>query len=136
MKKDTRGLIYLCEDDLGIQIVVKEVLTDVGFTVLAYGSAEEMFAASSDVLPDLLIIDWWLPGLGGEKALERWRNDKETKAIPCLVMSAAVEIKKNALAQGADDFLAKPFNISELIITVNKLIGDRGSITYDHNVKN
>ena len=66
-------------------------------------------------LPDLLLLDIWMSGEDGRDICKKLKQSELTKNIPVIMVSASKDIKESALAAGADDFLAKPFEMNELL---------------------
>lgn len=78
----------------------------------------------STLLPDLIILDIWLPGIDGMKILKRIRENTTTKNLKILVVTGShiEEVRKKALSVGADDFLPKPFEVDSLVKKSLKLL--------------
>lgn len=115
--------IAIIDDDVYIGDMLEKVLRKEGYGVLrAYSGTEALFLLEKNY-PDLILLDLMLPGLSGEKVLEKIQD------IPVIVISAKVDIqdKVNVLLDGAADYLTKPFEIPELLarITVQLRQKDR-----------
>jgi len=74
-----------------------------------------------DELPDLLLLDIWMSGEDGRDICKKLKHTDATKNIPVIMISASRDIKESALESGADDFLAKPFEMNELLEKIEKL---------------
>lgn len=106
--------IMLIEDDEYIGNMVTEALNRENYKVLrAYSGTEALLLLEKDV-PDLILLDLMLPGLPGEKVLER------IVGIPVIVVSAKVDVddKVSLLLHGASDYITKPFEIKELLARI------------------
>jgi CheY-like chemotaxis protein len=71
-------------------------------------------------LPDLLLLDIWMSGIDGRDICKELKQKENTKKIPIVLISASREIERSALEAGADDFLAKPFEIDDLLEKIEK----------------
>jgi CheY-like chemotaxis protein len=112
-----RNLVLMVEDDRDNQLLVREVLEEAGYRVLAAGSAEaarELLAAER---PDLVLTDLELPGASGLDLVRELAGDPRTATIPVLVLTAHVtpETEASAYDAGCADFLRKPIDIRELV---------------------
>ncbi len=110
--------ILIVEDDVDILRLLSRELTDAGFEVLAYDSGMRGLSAVREEEPDLVILDLGLPDLSGQEIARRVRRTGDT---PILILTAADEVgtKVEMLNAGADDYLAKPFHVQELLARVN-----------------
>ena len=118
------ALIYVVEDDVNIQEIEMFALKNSGYRVEGFGNAKDFFAKLSEKTPDLILRDVMLPDLDGLSILKKVRTFPDTKKIPVIFVSAKTsEIDKvKGLDMGADDYLAKPFGVMELISRVKALL--------------
>ena len=109
--------ILVVEDESAIAELISINLRHAGFEVTIAATAEQAQAAVDGVLPDLIILDWMLPGQSGLALAKRWRSEARTRELPVIMLTArADEADKIAgLDAGADDYLAKPFGVPELL---------------------
>lgn len=114
--------ILIAEDDKAIIEVVKIILENEGYLILATDREEAIHEALKKESPDLILLDIWLSGEDGGKIAKYLKEKKETKHIPIVIMSANNETEKITKDAGADDFLLKPFNIDDLLYIVKKYI--------------
>lgn len=114
--------ILICDDDKGILEVSSAVLESSGYKVLAFSSFDNFFNILKQEKPDLLLIDLWMPKIGGEKIIKRLKVDKKTKHIPVIIISASRELSQISKTTGANGFLGKPFDIDDLLSIVKKTI--------------
>ena len=116
--------ILVVEDESAIAELVAINLRHGGFEVVLSADAEQAQAEVDRVVPDLVILDWMLPGQSGLQLARRWRSQARTKALPVIMLTArALDADKVAgLDAGADDYLAKPFQTEELIARLRALI--------------
>lgn len=112
--------ILLADDDVGIVDSTTMLLEMMGYNVDSTldGSTVPQAATSS---PDLVIMDIWMAGIDGRDICRIIKNDQVTSKIPVLMISASKDIKASAMESGADAFLEKPFELQELIDTIEKL---------------
>jgi len=119
--------ILVVEDEPQVQELVAVNLEHAGHRVLRAGSAEEAEAAIREELPDVLILDWMLPGESGVALARRLRAAERTQRLPILMLTArAMEHDKiSGLEAGADDYLTKPFSPKELAARIKAVLRRR-----------
>jgi two-component system phosphate regulon response regulator PhoB len=119
--------ILVVEDEPAIQELLAVNLKHNGFLVVRAGSAEDADAAIRAALPDLLILDWMLPGQSGVSLAKRLRSDERTRELPIIMLTARVheEDKVLGLEAGADDYITKPFSPKELVARVRAVLRRR-----------
>jgi len=119
--------ILVIEDEPGIQEVLKFNLGLHGHTVTVAASAEEGLNLLRGALPDLILLDWMLPGISGVELAKRIRDDARLRAIPIIMLSARSEErdKVTGLEIGADDYLTKPFSPRELTARIKAVLRRR-----------
>lgn len=115
--------IFILEDDLGIQEVLELLLSSHNYNVVSFSTVKAFNSRAETVLPDLFMLDVMLPdGLGTEVCFQL-KSDPSTAQVPVLLMSAHAKIIEMEQQSKADDFLAKPFDIDDVISKVGKLTG-------------
>ena len=116
-------MIYYVEDDKNIRDLATYALNQAGFEVAGFPCAEDFENACSSQMPDLVLLDIMLPGKDGLEILESMRLNPSTRHIPVMMLTAkGSEIDKvQGLDLGADDYLAKPFGMMELVSRVRAL---------------
>ena len=119
--------ILLIEDEPAIQQLVALVLKQAGHSIQSADSAEAGFALIKEKLPDLLLVDWMLPGISGAEFTKRLRQDERTKQLPIILLTARSEEadKVKGLDLGADDYITKPFSPKELQARIQALLRRR-----------
>jgi two-component system, OmpR family, phosphate regulon response regulator PhoB len=119
--------VLVVEDEPQIQELVAVNLEHIGHKVLRAASAEEADAAIRHALPDVLVLDWMLPGESGVAFARRLRADERTRELPILMLTArAMEQDKiSGLEAGADDYLTKPFSPKELAARIKAVLRRR-----------
>lgn len=113
--------ILIIEDDEAIVRVLRRSLAYEGYTVDAANDGESGLALARDAHPDLVILDWMLPGMDGLEVCQRLRGGGN---IPILMLTAkdTVQDRVHGLDAGADDYMVKPFQLDELLARVRALL--------------
>ena len=121
--KRQRPLVLVVEDDEDAREVLQELLRD-QYDVEAVGDGESAVKRAKELLPDLVLLDLFLPGLDGFGALTGLRRDPKTTEVPVIFLSAQgdAETKSQGLSLGAADYLAKPFSAQELMARVDRTL--------------
>ncbi len=116
--------VLLVEDEPAIAELIAINLRHAGFEVSLAGDAEQAQAAVDGVLPDLVILDWMLPGRSGLALAKAWRTAARTRDLPLIMLTARGEEgdKIAGLDAGADDYLTKPFSTNELMARVRSVL--------------
>ena len=116
--------ILVVEDDGAINLLLRYNLEAEGFAVDVVESVEEAEIAVSEAPPDLLVLDWMLPGLSGIELCRRLRAGRKTRALPILMLTARGEEgdRIRGLTTGADDYVTKPFSPAELTARIKALL--------------
>ena len=119
--------VLVVEDEPAIQELIAYNLKQAGHQPLRADSAEQALRLVQDALPDLVLLDWMLPGLSGIEFARRLRSDKRTKTIPIIMLTARAEEqdKLTGLDMGADDYITKPFSPRELAARVKAVLRRR-----------
>jgi len=116
--------VLLVEDEAAISELVAINLRHAGFEVSVASDAATAQASVDRLLPDLVVLDWMLPGESGLSLARRWRADPRTRQLPVIMLTArAGEADKLAgLDGGADDYITKPFSPKELLARVRAVL--------------
>lgn len=119
--------VLVVEDEESIQALIRFTLEQAGFGVESALSAEEARTLLAQELPDVVLLDWMLPGASGVQLAKQLRQDERSKDLPIILLTARSEDtdKELGLNQGADDYLTKPFSPRELIARINALLRRR-----------
>ncbi len=128
--------VLVVEDEAAIAELVAINLRHAGYEVAIAGDAEQARANVMRALPDLVILDWMLPGESGLTLLRHWRSAERTKALPVLMLTARGEEtdKLAGLDGGADDYLTKPFSPKELLARMRAVLRRRAPQALDDAV--
>ena len=116
--------ILLVEDEAAIREMVTMALEKNGFTVETAEDASDAERRLADGLPDLLLLDWMLPGVSGVELARRLRRDEVTRELPIIMLTARGDENDRirGLEVGADDYVVKPFSPRELVARINALL--------------
>ena len=116
--------ILVVEDDAAINLLLRYNLEAEGFAVEVVESGEEAEIALSETPPDLLVLDWMLPGLSGIELCRRLRAGRKTRGLPILMLTARGDEgdRVRGLTTGADDYVTKPFSPAELTARIKALL--------------
>jgi two-component system phosphate regulon response regulator PhoB len=114
--------ILVADDEDFLRLLVKETLND--YEVLEARDGEEALAKVRESLPELLILDWMMPGLDGPAVLERLRADESTRNLRVLMVTARCDEadRSKMIAAGASACLAKPFGTKALRESVEQTL--------------
>lgn len=116
--------ILIVEDEEPIQILLTYNLEAEGFRARATAIGEDVPRLVAEERPDLIILDWMLPGLSGIEVCRLLRSKPETRTIPVIMLTARGEESERVrgLATGADDYIVKPFSVPELMARVRTIL--------------
>ena len=116
--------IMVVEDEEAISELLRYNLEAEGYDVEIQSRGDDAELRLRDTVPDLLLLDWMLPGLSGIELCRRLRLRDETKSMPILMLTARSEESERVrgLSTCADDFVVKPFSVPELMARVNAIL--------------
>lgn len=129
--------ILVVEDEPAVQELLAVNLEHAGHRVVLAASAEQAEAAIRAERPDVLVLDWMLPGESGVSLARRLRQDERTRDLPILLLTArAMEHDKiSGLEAGADDYITKPFSPRELLARIRAVLRRRAPQLSDEAVE-
>ena len=115
--------IYVIDDEIDLQEILKVNLTKEGYDVMAFPSAEKALDSIDKNRPDLIVLDIMMQGISGYDFCKKMRSEPDYKSIPIIFLSAKSEEfdKVLGLELGGDDYVTKPFGIKELISRVKAI---------------
>jgi two-component system, OmpR family, phosphate regulon response regulator PhoB len=116
--------ILVVEDEEALTTLLRYNLDAEGYDVETVGRGDEADTRLKERLPDLVVLDWMVPGLSGIELCRRLRARPETKSLPIIMLTARGEESERVrgLATGADDYIVKPFSVPELLARVRGLL--------------
>lgn len=106
--------ILICDDDTDILSICTYILEEQGWEVHTRTNCTNIIDVVSTIMPSVILMDNWIPDIGGIEATQSIKNDAQLQRIPIVYFSANNDIKALAKQAGADAFLEKPFDIEDL----------------------
>lgn len=122
MKRKTSRKLVVFDDDKDILYLCKLIFEELGWQVYTHETCNKIIEKVKLTGPDVILMDDWIPDQGGVNATQTLKKEDTLKNIPVLYFSARNEVATHASEAGADDYLAKPFDISELKAKIEKLV--------------
>ena len=117
----TAKKIVIFDDDEDILSICSYILEEQGWNVYTFTDCNEITDKVSRILPDVILMDNWIPDDGGITATQTLKGTKALQHIPIIYFSANSDIQSLASQAGAETFLAKPFNLEELEQVINRV---------------
>ena len=129
--------ILIVDDEPAIRDMVAFALRKADYLPVHAGDGREAADAIADRVPDLILLDWMLPGSSGLELARRWRREDLTRDIPIIMLTARGEEndRVSGLESGIDDYVVKPFSARELLARIKAVLrrsredDDDGSVT-------
>ncbi|MBU6994318.1 MAG: phosphate regulon transcriptional regulator PhoB [Ferrovum myxofaciens] len=134
MEANLGAHILVVEDEVAIQELITLNLAQAGHETEVAANGLEALSRVQDMLPDLILVDWMLPGMSGLDLVRRLRAHQRTQRVPIIMLTARVDEsdKLLGLESGADDYITKPFSIRELNARIKAVLRRRApQITED-----
>ena len=129
--------VLVVEDESAIAELISINLRHAGYEVVIAGAADQAQSEVDRVLPDLVLLDWMLPGQSGLMLARYWRSEARTRELPIIMLTARAEEadKINGLDAGADDYLTKPFSTNELMARIRAVLRRKAPEALDSAVE-
>jgi two-component system phosphate regulon response regulator PhoB len=129
--------ILLVEDEPAIQELLAFNVTQCGYRALQASDADAALTQINSALPDLILLDWMLPGMSGVELAKRLRADQRTRNIPIIMLTARTDERDKILGleSGADDYITKPFSPRELMARIRAVLRRRAPQMSDDLVR-
>jgi two-component system phosphate regulon response regulator PhoB len=120
-------VVLVVEDEPSIQELIAVGLTRSGHTVKRAANAVEAYDAVTEMVPDVILLDWMLPDASGPSITRKLRSDARTREVPIIMLTARAgdDDKVEGLASGADDYVTKPFSPRELEARIQAVLRRR-----------
>ncbi|MBM3635854.1 MAG: phosphate regulon transcriptional regulatory protein PhoB [Alphaproteobacteria bacterium] len=120
----TKPRILIVEDEEPLSLLLRYNLESEGYEVESAMRGDDAELMLKEHIPDLVLLDWMLPGLSGIELCRRLRQRTDTKTLPIILLTARGEEDERVrgLATGADDYVVKPFSVPELLARVGALL--------------
>jgi DNA-binding NtrC family response regulator len=119
---DSNKKIVIFDDDEDILSICSYILEEQGWKVFAFTNCNDIAEKVSSILPDVILMDNWIPDDGGIIATQILKKNESLKNIPVIYFSANSDIELLASHAGAETFLAKPFDLEELERVINMVL--------------
>jgi DNA-binding response OmpR family regulator len=113
-----RKKILIVDDDPDVALALATILEDEGYTVVSTDNGDDLERFLAEEAPDVILLDMLLSGRDGRDITRELKSLPTTQRFPIIMLSAHPSAQSQALAAGADDFLAKPFELDELLALV------------------
>lgn len=146
MSISSKPLVLIVEDEPSLATLLRYNMEKEGYRVVEANDGEEALVLVQEEMPQLIILDWMLPRVSGIEVCRRLRAKVETKNIPIVMLTARGEDadRVRGLDTGADDYLTKPFSMTELLARIRAVLRrirpalaedvvSFGDITIDHS---
>ncbi len=116
--------VLVVEDEEALSVLLRYNLESEGYDVETVNRGDEAEIRLKENLPDIVVLDWMLPGLSGIELCRRLRARTETQRLPVLMLTARSEEAERVrgLSTGADDYMVKPFSVPEFVARVRALL--------------
>ena len=114
--------VLIFDDDVNILELCSIILTECGYEVATSETSHDIIDKVTETQPDAILMDNWIPDIGGIEATRILKRNEKFKHIPVIYFSANNDIKSLAEKAGADAYLAKPFDLDELENLVKSVI--------------
>jgi DNA-binding NtrC family response regulator len=114
--------ILIFDDDQEILFACKIILERGNYRVETRTCCDNITADIIQIKPDVILMDLWIPEIGGENAITLMKNNKDTQHIPVILFSASAEIEEICYRANSNGFLRKPFEIAVLLHTIENNI--------------
>lgn len=141
-------MIMVVEDEADLALMLRYNLEAKDYQVTVASDGDEASEMIRDLVPDLILLDWMLPGISGIELCRRWRARAETARVPIIMLTArgVEEERIRGLHTGADDYVVKPFSLPELLARIKavlrranaSLVEDMlkaGDVELDHTIR-
>lgn len=119
--------VFVVDDDLDIRDVIAQTLEDEGYCVVPFADGEEALAAIDRTQPALVLLDLMMPNISGWDVLQRLREHASTFTLPVILISASRDLDRTCHELGASAWIAKPFDLDQLIASVHIYAGVPGT---------
>jgi two-component system, OmpR family, phosphate regulon response regulator PhoB len=123
--------ILVVDDEAAIREMLGFALRQEGYNYQAAADAEQAWRQINEALPDIVLLDWMLPGISGVELARRLKRDPNTRALPLIMLTARdeEEDKVRGLNVGADDYITKPFSTVELSARIKAVLRRSAPLT-------
>jgi DNA-binding NtrC family response regulator len=116
----TKGFILVVDDEANARNALAEILRDEGYRVETAADGFKALGKAAEEIPDLVLTDLKMPGMGGVELLEKVRGQHDDTVVVVMTAFGAVETALEAMKKGAADYLTKPLNMTELLLVLDR----------------
>lgn len=114
--------ILVADDEEEVRDIMKDILTKEGYNVVVAKDGQEALGLTKTNNPDLIILDYMMPGLDGVQTCQSLKKDNQTKSIPVIMVTAYPGEKESGLSAGAIDFVTKPIEKVALLVRIRSAL--------------
>ena len=120
--------ILIADDHDHLRLLVSKTLGGPDYRIVEARDGDEAYSLAMTESPELLILDWMMPGKSGIQVVEALRKDPGFRDVPVIMLTARAQNadRNRAVTLGVHSYLVKPFSPIELMETVEKILGERG----------
>ena len=122
MKELKPKRILIIDNDESVLEVLQEIFKNDGYETDCYGQVEDIFKLVDDFKPDLVLLDYILPGINGGELCAQLKKDPVTMHIPVVICSAYPQVMLSLGSYGCNAFISKPFELQDIIMQVEDCI--------------
>ncbi len=122
-----KNKILIYDDDQEILLLCKAILNKYDFEAGTLSRCDNIISDIKVEQPDLILMDLWIPEIGGEKAIDIVKQNPDTKNIPVLIFSANADLKEICSKVNADGYIEKPFTVDKFIKIIEQHTADISS---------
>ncbi|MDQ1096857.1 MULTISPECIES: response regulator transcription factor [Chryseobacterium] len=120
--------IYILEDETGIRDALQLLLSFEDYDVRSFSTVEAFNNRGASAVPDLFILDVMMPDGSGTEVCNQLKSEPATSGIPVMIISAHAKAEQVTKACNADMFISKPFDIDDVLIKIENLIGSEAGL--------
>ena len=117
-----REKVLVVDDEFEIRDVLSRFLTEEGYEIILASNGEEALELVEREKPQVILLDILMPGIDGIETCKRLKENEKTKFIPVIMATALWDTYEEAIEAGAEDFVTKPFNLTELSHRVKSIL--------------
>ena len=124
LKDHTKKIILIIENDESLVGLFEDLLKYEGFNVQSHQQADDIFELVNDFKPDVVLMDYMLPGINGGELCAQLKRDPATKQIPVIICSAYAPVLLSLGSYGCNAFVSKPFEIKGLLSQIEQCLAE------------
>lgn len=128
MKELKTKSILIIENDESVLEVLEEIFKNEGYQTHGYGQVDDIFSLVDDFKPDLVLLDYLLPGINGGELCAQLKKEPLTSHIPVVICSAYPQVMLSLGSYGCNAFISKPFELSQMISQVEDCLKNPDSV--------